>query len=207
MTVVFVTHSINEAAFLADRAIVFTRRPAGSSSIMVSIFRSSASQSCAATPTFARESAVLLDALRRGGTSRESLPAHRPPAAARADRPHPHDRGMGRNHEQARRTWCRAQRPLGRIVDNRAELWGSMLTTARGALIGFATSVVGGIVIAVVLSTSKLIQRAFYPYTVFFQTVPVVAIAPLLVIWYGAGFNRSGGARSSSRSSPSSRTH
>ena len=73
------------------------------------------------------------------------------------------------------------------IVENRAELWGSLLTTARGALIGFAASVVGGILIALLLSTSKLIQRAFYPYTVFFQTVPVVAVAPLLVIWYGAG--------------------
>jgi NitT/TauT family transport system permease protein len=73
------------------------------------------------------------------------------------------------------------------VVENRAELWGSLLTTARGALIGFAASVVGGIVIAVLLSTSKLIQRAFYPYTVFFQTVPVIAVAPLLVIWYGPG--------------------
>src|SRR5436190_23311851 len=58
------------------------------------------------------------------------------------------------------------------IVENRVELWGSLLTTARGALIGFAASVVGGVLIAVVLSTSRVIQRAFYPYTVFFQTVP-----------------------------------
>ena len=55
------------------------------------------------------------------------------------------------------------------------------------ALIGFAASVIVGIVVALLLSTSKLVQRAFYPYTVFFQTVPIVAIAPLLVIWFGAG--------------------
>ena len=30
-------------------------------------------------------------------------------------------------------------------------------------------------------------QRAFYPYAVFFQTVPIIAIAPLLVIWFGYG--------------------
>ena len=68
-----------------------------------------------------------------------------------------------------------------------AELLGSLLTTARAALIGFGASVVVGIVVALLLSTSKLVQRAFYPYTVFFQTVPIVAIAPLLVIWFGAG--------------------
>jgi NitT/TauT family transport system permease protein len=73
------------------------------------------------------------------------------------------------------------------IVANREELWGSLLTTTRAALIGFAASVVVGILLALFLSTSKLVQRALYPYTVFFQTVPIVAIAPLLVIWYGAG--------------------
>ena len=67
------------------------------------------------------------------------------------------------------------------------ELVGSLLTTARAALIGFAGSVVVGVLVALLLSTSKLVQRAFYPYTVFFQTVPIVAIAPLLVIWFGAG--------------------
>jgi NitT/TauT family transport system permease protein len=72
-------------------------------------------------------------------------------------------------------------------VEQRAELWGSLLKTAAAALIGFGASTVIGIVIAVLLSTSKLVQRAFYPYTVFFQTVPIVAIAPLLVIWFEAG--------------------
>ena len=43
------------------------------------------------------------------------------------------------------------------------------------------------IAIAVFLSSSKPIQRAFYPYAVFFQTVPIIAIAPLLVIWFGYG--------------------
>jgi NitT/TauT family transport system permease protein len=71
--------------------------------------------------------------------------------------------------------------------ERREELWGSLLTTARAALIGFAASVIVGVVVALLLSTSKLVQRAFYPYTVFFQTVPIVAIAPLMVIWFGAG--------------------
>src|SRR5262245_31772408 len=73
------------------------------------------------------------------------------------------------------------------MFENRSELFGSMLKTARAALIGFAASAIVGIVIAMLLSTSKLVQRAFYPYTVFFQTVPIVAVAPLLVIWFDAG--------------------
>jgi NitT/TauT family transport system permease protein len=40
---------------------------------------------------------------------------------------------------------------------------------------------------AIILAASPWIRRAFYPYTLFFQTVPIVAIAPLLVIWFDAG--------------------
>jgi len=67
------------------------------------------------------------------------------------------------------------------------ELFAALGKTSAGALIGFALSVVAGIAIAVFLSSSRAIQRAFYPYAVFFQTVPIIAIAPLLVIWFGYG--------------------
>jgi NitT/TauT family transport system permease protein len=59
--------------------------------------------------------------------------------------------------------------------------------TARAALYGFALSVVLGTGLAVVLSASRPLERAIYPYTVFLQTVPIVAIAPLLVLWFGPG--------------------
>lgn len=67
------------------------------------------------------------------------------------------------------------------------ELLGALLKTSSGALFGFLLSTVAGIAVAVFLSSSVLIQRAFYPYAVFFQTVPIIAIAPLLVIWFGYG--------------------
>jgi NitT/TauT family transport system permease protein len=44
-----------------------------------------------------------------------------------------------------------------------------------------------GVIVAMLLSTSRLVQRAFYPYTVFFQTVPIIAIAPMLVLWFDFG--------------------
>ncbi len=73
------------------------------------------------------------------------------------------------------------------IVHDWKELIAALGKTSAGAVIGFVMSAVIGIAIAVFLSSSRAIQKAFYPYTVFFQTVPIVAIAPLLVIWFGYG--------------------
>ncbi len=67
------------------------------------------------------------------------------------------------------------------------ELWQATLDTAIAAVIGFLASVVVGMMIAILLSSAGWVQRAFYPYAVFFQTVPIIAIAPLLVIWIGFG--------------------
>jgi NitT/TauT family transport system permease protein len=66
-------------------------------------------------------------------------------------------------------------------------LWESAGATATAASLGFLLSGSAGIVIAIALSSSKWVERAFYPYAIFFQTVPVVAIAPLLVIWLDYG--------------------
>jgi NitT/TauT family transport system permease protein len=52
---------------------------------------------------------------------------------------------------------------------------------------GFALSAVVGVAAAVILSSNRLVERAFYPFTVILQTVPLVAIAPMLVIWLDAG--------------------
>jgi NitT/TauT family transport system permease protein len=76
---------------------------------------------------------------------------------------------------------------LGAMIESRAELLAAFLQTASGALIGFLASTAVGIAIAVLLSSSRRIQQALYPYAVFFQTVPIIAIAPLLVIWFGYG--------------------
>jgi NitT/TauT family transport system permease protein len=67
------------------------------------------------------------------------------------------------------------------------ELFTALAKTSAGAILGFALSAFAGIASAVFLSSSRAIQEAFYPYAVFFQTVPIIAIAPLLVIWFGYG--------------------
>ncbi len=73
------------------------------------------------------------------------------------------------------------------MIESRDELAQAMFKTSASAVIGFVLSTLTGTAIAVLLSSSRGIQRAFYPYAVFFQTVPIIAIAPLLVIWFGYG--------------------
>lgn len=73
------------------------------------------------------------------------------------------------------------------LIERRGELLSGTLTTALSSLIGFGCSMLVGIGVAVLLSAFPWIRRAVYPYTLFFQTMPIVAIAPMLVIWFGPG--------------------
>ena len=72
--------------------------------------------------------------------------------------------------------------------EGREKLVTASLLTASGALAGFGASALIGAVIAFIFSQSLLIQRAAYPYAIFLQTVPIVAIAPLIILWFGSGF-------------------
>jgi NitT/TauT family transport system permease protein len=67
------------------------------------------------------------------------------------------------------------------------DLGASAWVTARAALTGFVASAAIGVLVAIALASSRVLERALYPYTVFLQTVPIVAIAPLLVLWFGPG--------------------
>ena len=57
------------------------------------------------------------------------------------------------------------------------------LFTAKEAALGFALGATFGFAIAVVLAHSGLLQRGFLPYIVMSQTVPILAIAPMVVVW------------------------
>jgi len=72
-------------------------------------------------------------------------------------------------------------------VKHAGTLWPALATTTQAVAIGLALATVVGLVAAVALASSRWIERAFYPYAIFFQVVPIVAIAPLLVIWFGYG--------------------
>jgi putative hydroxymethylpyrimidine transport system permease protein len=59
--------------------------------------------------------------------------------------------------------------------------------TLKEVVAGFAVSVLLGVAFAVVMHLSDTVRRAFYPLLVASQTIPIVAIAPVLVIWLGFG--------------------
>jgi NitT/TauT family transport system permease protein len=59
--------------------------------------------------------------------------------------------------------------------------------TLYATLLGFAFGSVIGFALGVLISQVELLNRLLYPYVVAFQTVPKVAIAPLVVIWFGFG--------------------
>jgi len=55
--------------------------------------------------------------------------------------------------------------------------------TAKEAALGFAMGAVGGFALGAVLAHSRMLQRGLLPYVIASQTVPILAIAPMVVIW------------------------
>ena len=62
-------------------------------------------------------------------------------------------------------------------------LWDAALFTAKEAAVGFLLGAAFGFAIAVVLAHSTLLQRGFLPYIVASQTIPILAVAPMVVVW------------------------
>lgn len=63
----------------------------------------------------------------------------------------------------------------------------AFLSTTKSSIVGLLLSIVIGFSMALFFSFFSVLRSAILPLAVFFQTVPVVAIAPLLVIWFGFG--------------------
>lgn len=60
-------------------------------------------------------------------------------------------------------------------------------TTAQLAMIGLAIAIAAGVLIAVLMSQAKVLERGLYPYLIILQTVPVLALVPLIGFWFGFG--------------------
>jgi NitT/TauT family transport system permease protein len=69
------------------------------------------------------------------------------------------------------------------LVSNWPVLWSSLLVTLATTFEGLGLALVGGIGLAILFNQSRLIENAFYPYAVILQVTPIVAIAPLLLIY------------------------
>jgi NitT/TauT family transport system permease protein len=62
-------------------------------------------------------------------------------------------------------------------------LLGSLLVTLRITLAALAAAAIFGGLIALVFSLSRIVEISFFPYAVILQVTPIVAIAPLIIIW------------------------
>jgi ABC-type nitrate/sulfonate/bicarbonate transport system permease component len=76
---------------------------------------------------------------------------------------------------------------VGTMIASSGLLAQHALVTLEEVIVGFAVAFVAGVVLAAGIAFSKTIERAVYPFVVASQTVPVIAIAPLLLIWFGYG--------------------
>ncbi len=66
-----------------------------------------------------------------------------------------------------------------------AVLIDAAIFTWRGALTGFVLGAVIGLVLAIVFVHSRLLERALVPYVIASQTIPIIALAPMVVLWIG----------------------
>lgn len=73
------------------------------------------------------------------------------------------------------------------LVARFPSLLASFAITAEESAGGLAASIVFGILIALVFAQSRWVRRMLYPYTLLLQTVPIVAVAPLILMWVGGG--------------------
>ncbi|RTL96515.1 MAG: ABC transporter permease [Hyphomicrobiales bacterium] len=78
-------------------------------------------------------------------------------------------------------------RVLAQAWENRAALAENTLPTIRATLAGFACSLVAAFVLSALVDFLPRLRRALFPLLIASQTLPLVAIAPLVVLWFGFG--------------------
>jgi ABC-type nitrate/sulfonate/bicarbonate transport system permease component len=71
------------------------------------------------------------------------------------------------------------------LWDNRELLFDNMWVTLQEILLGLLCAVVVGVTLGALIRSSRTIERAIYPWLVISQLVPIPAIAPVFVIWFG----------------------
>src|SRR4029078_12571292 len=62
-------------------------------------------------------------------------------------------------------------------------LWPSLYLT----VLGFLLSVIGGIFVALLITSAAIVRKGFYPVIVVSQVIPKISIAPLFIVWFGTG--------------------
>lgn len=66
-------------------------------------------------------------------------------------------------------------------------LWRHTLATMLEIAVGFSLALACGVALAVAIGMSRTLERAVYPFVIASQTIPIIVIAPMLLIWVGYG--------------------
>jgi len=74
-----------------------------------------------------------------------------------------------------------------KAFEDRGELLKHTLVTVREAFLGYLLGALAGVVLAIAFSQSKVVKQSIYPYVIALKTTPIIALAPLLIIWFGHG--------------------
>ncbi len=72
---------------------------------------------------------------------------------------------------------------LQTLVTDWQALGGALLVTLKITLFSFAVAVVVGVLVSFLMVQSRLVETALFPYAVLLQVTPIVAVAPLIIIW------------------------
>ena len=73
------------------------------------------------------------------------------------------------------------------VAESPGLLWRHSLVTLEEVAVGFGVALAGGVLLASSIALSRTLERAIYPFIIASQTIPIIVIAPLLLIWVGYG--------------------
>jgi ABC-type nitrate/sulfonate/bicarbonate transport system permease component len=94
---------------------------------------------------------------------------------------------LAANAAQASRSLPGPWLVLSRTWQDRANLAPAMWATTQEALLGIALAIVCALLLAIAIDWSRTVRRSVYPLMVASQTIPLIALAPLVIIWFGFG--------------------
>lgn len=78
-------------------------------------------------------------------------------------------------------------RVLAQLTAHRDTIWANTLPTIQATLLGFSVSLSAAFLFSVLIDFARPLRRALFPVFIISQTLPLVAIAPLVVLWFGFG--------------------
>jgi NitT/TauT family transport system permease protein len=85
-------------------------------------------------------------------------------------------------------------RPVHKVIEvgfldggNRTDALEALWSSTRVAFIGLVIAICIGFSLAILMSQAKFFERAIFPYVVVVQAMPILAIVPLIVFWFGTG--------------------